>query len=115
MVQDAGFDVDEDVLNRGFDALDNMLAGGVTASALSAEQRREAENDDMRAFALYVKALAGRGDGTATRQLAREAETLRTDSLAMLALALDLNGNPARAQELTDILLARVNEDSNDA
>ena len=114
-VQQAGFEVDSSVLSNGFYALDRLLDRNVVASSLSADQRQEAENDDMRAFALYVKAQADRGDLEAAQRLAQVADTLRSDSLSMLALALHLDGDTTGAQALADTLLARVNEDTDDA
>ena len=96
MVQQAGFDVDGNVLDRGFTYLDAHLA----------------EVDDVRiaAYAHYVKSTAGRGDLAAAKALVRSSSDLDAFALAALALTLQKEGDVAAAQTLTDQLLADVVE-----
>lgn len=95
-VQQAGFTVDEAVLQRGFSYLDSTLAASVDA--------------ETKAFALYVKANAGRGDLAQAQTLAGQTGQLDAAGLAALALALHLGGDEGRAQSVLDRLLAQVRE-----
>lgn len=95
-VQQAGFTVDEAVLQRGFAYLDSTLNTGADAGT--------------KAFALYVKAHAGRGDLAQAQALANEAGQMDAAGLAALALALHLGGDESRAQSILDRLLAQVRE-----
>ena len=91
-VQQAGHAVDEAVLNRGFAYLDSVLA---TSSEPGAQ-----------AFALYVKANAGRGDLPRAQALAAQADQLDATGLAALALALHVDGDGGSAGQMVDRLTA---------
>jgi hypothetical protein len=93
-VQEAGFTVDANVLMRGFTYLDGALAA--------------ASDPDAKAFALYVKALAQRGDLPAARALVAQADQMDADGLAALALALHLGGDSSNAQTVLDKLISRA-------
>jgi uncharacterized protein YfaS (alpha-2-macroglobulin family) len=95
-VQQAGFTVDEAVLQRGFAYLDSTLGAQVDA--------------ETRAFALYAKANAGRGDLTQAQALAEQTDQMDAAGLAALALALHLYGDESGAQIVLDRLLAQVRE-----
>lgn len=96
MVQQAGFDVESSVLERGFTYLDRHL-GSV---------------DDPRitAYILYVKSVAGRGDLAAAQALLSEKEKLDPFARAALALTLNAEGDPTSAQMLADDLIAEAVE-----
>lgn len=94
-VQQAGFAVDEGVLQRGFTYLDSTLGGA---------------DVEATAFALYVKANAGRGDLAQAQALTAQADQLDAAGLAGLALALYLDGDESRAQLILDRLVAQVQE-----
>lgn len=100
-VQQAGFEVDAKVLDRGFAFLDSRLP----------------QVDDARigAYAHYVKSSAGRGDLAAARALLTDQAKLDTFARAVLALTLEREGDPAAAQQLADRLLATVVETSTTA
>jgi hypothetical protein len=100
-IQQAGFVVDANVLKRGLDYLDSALP--------SITEPRS------RAFALYVKALAGRGDRGAGQALLGQIENMDAASAAQLALALRLSGDEAGAQQALDKLLTWVKEDGQNA
>ncbi|MEZ4708504.1 MAG: MG2 domain-containing protein [Caldilineaceae bacterium] len=94
MVEKAGYAVEAQVLDNGFTYLDGALPG-VTSG-------------NTKAYALYVKALAGRGNLNEARALAAQQDQLDSFGLAMLALALHLNGDDAAAQKVVDRLLAQA-------
>lgn len=100
-VEDAGFAVDDTVVSRGFSYLDGALTGTVEPG--------------VRAFAHYVKALAGRGDLTATQGLLSQAGAMDASQIAVLALALHANGDANNANKVIDTLLARVQESATTA
>jgi uncharacterized protein YfaS (alpha-2-macroglobulin family) len=92
----AGFEVDPDVLTRGF----AWLAANL-----------EAETDPrLRTYALYVMAEAGRGDADRTTALLAETGKLDGFSLAALAVALHRLGLSAQASSVADQLVARAVE-----
>jgi alpha-2-macroglobulin len=95
-VAEAGFTVDEGVLNRGFAYLEGAL--GVTT------------DPGVLAFAQYVKAMAGRGDLAATQALIQQSGQMDASQLAALALALHLNGAGGNANTVLNTLLARAVE-----
>ncbi|MCE7981390.1 MAG: hypothetical protein DYG89_09380 [Caldilinea sp. CFX5] len=94
-VEDAGYTVDSAVVSRGFSYLDGALPA---ASA------------GVRAFAHYVKALAGRGDLTATRALINQSGSMDASQVAALALALHYNGDEGNANQVINSLLTRATE-----
>ncbi|MEM7537843.1 MAG: MG2 domain-containing protein [Chloroflexota bacterium] len=110
MVEQAGFAVDSTVLEMGFNALDSLLDGRMTVgvTAASGERPNEAGNDNILAYAFYVKAVAGRGNVSAAQSLAQRSAELKSDSLAMLAMALHIDGDSTAAQTLIDHLLERA-------
>lgn len=95
-VQEAGFTVDDTVVSRGFSYLDNSLAGNVEPG--------------VRAFAHYVKALAGQGNLAATQGLITQTSAMDAAQVALLALALHANGDDSNANKVLDTLLARAQE-----
>ena len=95
-VEDAGFTVDSAVLTRGFTYLDGVLTTTTTPG--------------VRAFAQYVKALAGRGDVGATQALLPQTGSMDASQLAALALALHANGDSSNAHTVLNTLLARAQE-----
>lgn len=96
--KEAGFTVDQAVVDRGFTYLEATLPTVTDAKT--------------RAFALYVKALAGRPDLLATRNLLSQTDALDAAHLAALALALHANGDASDAQRVIDTLLTRAYESS---
>ncbi|MEZ4861874.1 MAG: MG2 domain-containing protein [Caldilineaceae bacterium] len=95
-VQQAGFTVDADVINAGFDYLDSRLNMATDAGA--------------KAYAHYVKTVAGRGDRAQSQALISQTATMDAAAVAALALALHLNGDDANAQQVIDQLLSRASE-----
>ncbi len=95
-VQKAGFPVDVGVLDRGFLYVNNILNANSDPS--------------VQAFALYVKALAGRGDLPKAQTLLNRMGEIDSASLALLAVALQEGGDNAGAQSALAHLLSRVNE-----
>ena len=95
-VEDAGFTVDSQVVERGFNYLDSALAN--------------TSDVGVRAFAQYVKALAGRGDLAASQALMSQTGGMDASQIASLALALHLNGNDGNANQVVDTLLTRASE-----
>lgn len=95
-VQEAGFTVDSGVISRGFGYLDGALAN--------------TSDVGVHAFAQYVKALADRGDSSATRALISQTGNMDASQVASLALALHLNGDDANANKVIDSLLALAKE-----
>ena len=91
-VQQAGFEVDAGVLNRGFTLLNSLLG--------------EAGDPNILAFARYVFATAGRGDLNADRALLGQLDNLDAAALAFLALTLQQDGDAGAAQTTLDRLLA---------
>ena len=96
MVQEAGFQVDPGVLERGFAFLDGRLSG--------------VDDPRVAAYALYVKSVAGRGDLAATQRLLPQQEKLDPFARAALALTLAAVGDVESAQALVDILIAEAVE-----
>ncbi len=91
MTEQAGFDVDDGVLDRGFEALRRMLA---EASAI--------EEPRTQAYGAYVLAMAGRPVSvTVTLSDALELDLF---SQAALAIAFDTTGDPSSTQVLLDNL-----------
>ncbi|MFN8441455.1 MAG: MG2 domain-containing protein [Caldilineaceae bacterium] len=95
-VKDAGFTVDTNVVDRGFGYLDSVLSTNIEPG--------------LRAFAQYVKALAGRGDLAATQALVSQVSVMDASQIASLALALHLNGDNNQANSVLDTLLGRAKE-----
>lgn len=95
-VEEAGYAVDSAVVNRGFAYLDSTLPTTTEAG--------------VRAFAHYVKALAGRGDLAATQALINQTGSMDASQVAALALALHTNGDGSNANQVIDTLLARAKE-----
>jgi hypothetical protein len=93
-VQEAGFGVDAKVLARGFSYLEGALAA--------------ASDPDVKAFALYIMALAQRGDLAAAQALAAQADQMDADGLAALSLALHLDGDSSTAQSILDKLVSQA-------
>ncbi|MFQ5856572.1 MAG: MG2 domain-containing protein [Anaerolineae bacterium] len=91
-VEQAGFDVADDVLDRGFSFLTRRL--------MSTEDPR------IEAYALYVMSVAGRGDLEAAQALLKSQEQLDHFSRAALALTLNAEGDPDAAKLLADRLAA---------
>ncbi|MEZ4582830.1 MAG: alpha-2-macroglobulin family protein [Caldilineaceae bacterium] len=100
-VQQSGFDVDADVLARGFAAL--------------AQRYPEMNHAGMQAFVQYVLAYAGQGDLAAARALLARAGELDAAGLATLALTFDLVGAGDEAQPLVDRLLTLARSTSTTA
>ncbi|MDM8521330.1 alpha-2-macroglobulin family protein [Anaerolineales bacterium HSG6] len=94
MVEQAGFEVNPAVLNSGFNALDQQLDSQSDARIL--------------AYALYVKALAGRGDLSMAQSLLARQNELDSFGQAALALALHADGDSASAQALLESLLSQA-------
>ncbi|MBX2999258.1 MAG: hypothetical protein KF893_12160 [Caldilineaceae bacterium] len=95
-IAEAGFNVDGNVLQRGFDHLDNTLNGTTDVG--------------IHAFAHYVKALAGRGDLPILQALIHQTAEMDASQIAALALALHLNGDGSNANTVLNTLLARAVE-----
>jgi uncharacterized protein YfaS (alpha-2-macroglobulin family) len=89
MTSEAGYQVDQEVIQRGVSWLSEHLAG---------------MDPRTRAFALYGMTLAGEGDLAATLELANEEDGLDTFSLAALALTLDKLGERESAERLLGVL-----------
>lgn len=98
MVEQAGFHVDDAVLDRGFAFLGLRLP--------------RIEDPRITAYVLYVKSMAGRGDLEAAQALLPAQDELDAFALAALALTLDAEGDAALAQALIDKLLVMVDETS---
>lgn len=96
MVQRTGFQVDHKVVDRGFAALDSALP--------------KSDDPAAQAFALYVKALAGRGDLPLAQTLLGRTSEMDSASLALLALALQQDGDSAGAQTALNLLIERAVE-----
>jgi len=96
MVQQAGFDVESSVLDRGFGFLNSRL--------------RTVDDPRVLAYALYVKSVAGRGDLAAAQALLSQQEKLDPFARAALALTLNAEGDPQAAQMLLDYLISEVVE-----
>ena len=94
--KDAGFTVDANVIDRGLTYLESTLP---TIS-----------NAGTRAFAQYVKALAGRPDLMATQVLITLLDQMDAAQVAALALALHHNGDDNNANRVLDKLLTRATE-----
>jgi hypothetical protein len=92
----AGFEVDPDVLTRGFTWL---------AANLDAEPDAR-----LRAYALYVMAEDGRGDAAKLAALWPEAGKLDSFSLAALAVGLHRVGDAALSGQALDLLVSRASE-----
>jgi hypothetical protein len=89
VTKQAGFEVDDSVIDRGSQWLEKNLAK---------------MDERTRAYALYSLAVAGYGDLAATQTLAGRAYALDTASQAELALALHTLGDHTGAQALLDRL-----------
>jgi hypothetical protein len=86
-IADAGYEVDESVIQRGVDWLNAHLT----------------EMDSRtRAYALYSMAVAGQPNSEVALTLAEQPDDLDTFSLAGLALALKETGETVAAQEIVD-------------
>ncbi|MBV7332820.1 hypothetical protein KFU94_32250 [Chloroflexi bacterium TSY] len=96
MVDQAGFDVDTNVLERGFNRLDKLFTS--------------ANDVSIQAYALYVKAVAERGNLTLAQQLAQNPDRFDPFGLSMLTLALHLDGDRDGAETLLAKLLTQVVE-----
>lgn len=94
-VEDAGYTVDSAVVSRGF----GYLEGALPAASVG-----------VRAFAQYVKALAGRGDLAATQALINQSSAMDASQVAALALALHANGDGNKANQVLDTLQTRAQE-----
>ena len=95
-VEDAGYTVDSAVMSRGFSYLDGSLPTTTDVG--------------VRAFAQYVKALAGRGDLAATQALINQTSGMDAAQIAALALALHHTGDSSNANKVIDTLLGRAKE-----
>jgi len=95
-VEAAGTPIDQAVLTRGFTYLDRALA--------------TVDDANSKAYALYVKAVAGRGDLAQAQALVEVRDTLASAALAALALALQEQGDQHNAQLVIDTLLQQVHE-----
>ena len=95
-VQQAGFTVDAAVLDKGFGFLDEVL--------------KTINDPGVLAYALYVKAVAGRGDLPATQALISQQGQMEASAQAALALALKLGGDSSTAQTVADKLAAQAVE-----
>jgi len=98
MAEQSGFLIDENVMNRGFAYIDSVLP--------------EAEDAETIAYALYVKSVAGRGDLETAQQIATRSRELEPFGLAVLAMALKLEGDIGGAEALIALLETAVEEDS---
>ena len=90
MIEAAGYDIDESVLDHGFDWLARTLPF-------------ESE-PTLRAYGLYVMAEAGRGDLVQVERLWGEREQLDAFALAALAIAMDAASANSRAEQALDLL-----------
>ncbi len=95
-VQATGASVADEVLARGFAYLDRHLA--------------TVDDAGTKAYALYVKAVAGRGDLPQAQALVGDRNRLKTAALATLTLALAHDGDAANAQLVAATLLTQVSE-----
>ncbi len=86
-IRDAGYEVDESVIQRGVEWLTWNL---------------QQMDDRTRAYALYSMAVAGQPDLNATLAQAEQTANLDTFSLAGLALALHAAGETAVARQIVD-------------
>lgn len=97
LAQASGTVVDAAVLDRGFAALDRLLAGERDAT--------------VQAYALFVLAEAGRADADALLALHAQRASLDSFGLGALALALEGGDRGDLAAEVLDQLLARAVRD----
>lgn len=94
--EQAGFTVDPAVIERGFTYIDDHLG--------------QATDVGTKAYALYVKAVAGRGDLAAAQALLGQLAEMDTAMQAALALALQRGGDLAGAGQVAQHILATVTE-----
>ncbi|UCG25010.1 MAG: alpha-2-macroglobulin, partial [Chloroflexota bacterium] len=93
MAQDAGFDIDGDVLDGGVRYIQNQILDAADLSSASKINRQ--------AFFLYVLAELGQADTADLDALFDEHRALLDPyAKALLAMAFDLNGQRAQAQSL---------------
>lgn len=95
-IKDAGFEVDEDVLSRGFSYLEQNLS--------------RTESISTQAYALYVLSLADRSDVSTAANLLATHESMQPFGQAMLAMALHTAGDSSGANQVLDTLLSNVTE-----
>ncbi len=97
MVQEAGFPVPAEVLDKGFEYLDQELAG--------------LEDYDVQAYILYVKSRAGRGDHVGEAKiLASRVEQLDSYSVSILAEMLFKADEQDTADKILSELRSRIVE-----
>lgn len=101
MTKQAGYQVDEGVLERGIAATERLLA--------------QATEPRTRAYALYVLSVAGQGDLAAAQELLSNKEQLDYFAQAALALALFEQQENDSANELIDDLVAAAVETTSTA
>ncbi len=89
VMADAGYEVDESVIQRGVDWLNENLSG---------------MDIRTRAYALYSMAVAGQANLDETLLLVEQLDELDTFSRAGLALALHEAGQQTKAREIVDLL-----------
>ena len=92
----AGFDVDEEVLTRGAEALRRPLV--------------ETENLNLKAYIIYVLTRYGEGDISLARSLLDRQAQLDLYARAYLALSLHLSGDDVSARALVDDLASKAIE-----
>ncbi len=97
MVKEAGFEVNGTVLKNGFTVLDKQLS-------------MDKPDYRTKAYALYVKAMAGQGNLAMAQKLVAQQDSLDPFARAALALALQKGGDTVAAQNLTNGLIAKVVE-----
>ena len=93
MVQKAGFATDEQVVERGFSYL----------------SQTNTTDPNMMAYAAYVSSMAGREPSSQAEALAQNPD-LDAFGLAMVSIALHIDGKEAAAQSALDRLLTKVEE-----
>jgi hypothetical protein len=91
MIDDAGYDIDDGVIERGLDWLDRYLPAEPDAT--------------LRAYGAYVMAEAGRADLVQLERLWNEREKLGAFSLAALAIAMDAASANSRTEQALDELV----------
>jgi hypothetical protein len=96
LTEQAGYEVDPDVIEKGFTWLVGALAS---------------ETDErIRAYGAYVMAIGGRGDTAMTLAVYQARDRLDAFSLAALAVALSKVGRDDLAQSALDALIASAAE-----
>lgn len=101
LVLEAGFDVPQTTMDNGFAYLEGVLT--------------TVQDDDVRAFILYVLSRAGRGDVAATQALVAKSKQLDSFSLSVLIQTLVKEGDSGSADQVLDQLLTRVRETASEA